>query len=243
MNHKFYLILSPLILLFFACESSNEKKQNRQIEITEVEQKEPTKISSTSSPNISKSIPSQKTVPKISPKKPIVKQSTPNKISPKEITPESYHYTFKDLNNQINNLDIKNDFYTFRNIKQPIVIINIMATWCPPCRGQIPHLSKLQQKFKEHLFIMAALVHDDITQKGLEKFIIAQKIRFYLSISQDENLNFIEMLMPRLKLSKDFPMPLTIVFVQGTYFTHYEGMIPEEMIESDINLLLEKIKK
>jgi len=38
-------------------------------------------------------------------------------------------------------------------------------------------------------------------------------------------------------------MPLTILFVRGKYFTHYEGMIPEEMIESDIKQLLEKIKK
>ena len=51
------------------------------------------------------------------------------------------------------------------------------------------------------------------------------------------------MLTPKLGLPKDFPMPLTILFVRGKYFTHYEGMIPEEMIESDIKQLLEKIKK
>ena len=170
---------------------------------------------------------------------PVTKTSkTPPKTIPKE-----YHYEFKNSKGQVSILDIKNDIYNFKNIKQEIVIINIMATWCPPCRGQIPHLSKLQQKFKENIFVMSTLVHDDISKEKLEKLIIAQKILFYLSVTQDENLKFIEMLTPKLGLPKDFPMPLTILFVRGKYFTHYEGMIPEEMIESDIKQLLEKIKK
>lgn len=157
--------------------------------------------------------------------------------------PIIYNYEFKNLKNQLNALEIKNDIYNFKNIKQPIVIMTIISTWCPPCRGQIPHLSKLQKKFKENLFVMATLVHDDISKEQLNKFIIAQKMLIYLSITQEENLKFLNMITPRLGLSKDIPMPLTLVFVKGKYFTHYEGMIPEEMIESDINQLLQKIKK
>ncbi|CAA6821773.1 MAG: Putative lipoprotein thiredoxin [uncultured Sulfurovum sp.] len=154
-----------------------------------------------------------------------------------------YNYKFENLQKQISLLEIRNDIYNFKNIQQPIVIVNVMSTWCPPCRGQIPHLSKLQQKFKENLFVMATLVHDDISSKKLNKFIIAQKMLFYIAVNQNENLKFLNMLTPKLGLNKDFPMPLSIVFVKGKYFTHYEGMIPEEMIESDIKQLLQKIKK
>ena len=176
-------------------------------------------------------------------KKEIPKVAEIPKATIKKLVPKVYHYEFQNLKGQISILDIKNDIYDFKNIKQPIIIINIMSTWCPPCRGQIPHLSKLQQKFKDNIFVMSTLVHDDISTKKLEKFIISQKILYYISTTQDENLNFINMLTPKLGLPKDFPMPLTIVFVRGKYFTHYEGMIPEEMIESDIKQLLEKIKK
>ena len=157
--------------------------------------------------------------------------------------PKEYHYEFKNLEGQTSILDIKNDLYNFKNIEQEIVLINIMSTWCPSCRGQIPHLSKLQQKFKKNLFVISMLVHDDILKKKLNKFIIAQKILYYVSVTQEENLNFTERILPRLGLTKEFPMPLTIVFIRGKYFTHYEGMIPEEMIESDIKQLLKKIKK
>jgi len=161
----------------------------------------------------------------------------------KKIIPKEYHYKFKNLKGDVSLLDIKNDIYNFKNIKQPIVIINAMSTWCPPCRGQLPHLSKLQQKFKKNIFVMATLVHDDIPTEKLEKLLIAEKALFYLSVTREENLKFINMLAPKLGLSTEFPMPLTIVFVNGKYFTHYEGMIPEEMIESDIQQLLQKIKK
>jgi len=181
-------------------------------------------------------------------KKQITEKQIPNnketKVTvAKKAIPKEYHYKFKNLKGQASILDIKNDIYDFKNIKQSIVIINIMSTWCPPCRGQLPHLSKLQQKFKKNVFVISTLVHDDISREKLEKFVTAEKILFYLSVTQEENLKFINMLAPKLGLSSEFPMPLTIVFVRGKYFTHYEGMIPEEMIESDIKQLLKKIKK
>lgn len=220
MKNKFYLILVPLIFILSACE---EKHQNNE-EVTNKHQVTVKKMTNT-------------TVEKT------ISESTISKNIPKKIIPKEYYYQFKNLKDQLNTLNIKNDIYDFKNIKQSIVIVNIMSTWCPPCRGQIPHLSKLQQKFKENVFVMSTLVHDDISKEKLDKFIIAQKILFYVSVTQSENLKFINTLAPKLGLSKDFPMPLTIVFVGGKYFTHYEGMIPEEMIESDIKQLLEKIKK
>lgn len=219
MKNKFYFILVTFIFTLSACE---DKHTNGKHLTKEESTKTETIIDAITNAVLSEIV-------------------SPVTIAEKSI-PKTYHYEFKNLKEQLSILDIKNDVYDFRNIKQPIVIVNIMSTWCPPCRGQIPHLSKLQQKYKEDVFVMSTLVHDDISKEKLDKFIIAQKILYYVSITQDENLDFIDMLTPKLGLAKDFPMPLTIVFVRGKYFTHYEGMIPEEMIESDINQLLKKIK-
>jgi len=215
MKNKFYLILVTLSFTFTACEE-NQKDGEKTTILTQVIKETPVQLEKPSN-----------TIPKV----------------PKKIIPREYHYEFKNSKNQVSILSVKNDIYDFKNIKQEIVIVNIMATWCPPCRGQIPHLAKLQKKFKKNVFVMSTLVHDDISKEKLEKLIIAQKILFYLSVTQDENLKFINMLTLKLGLPKDFPMPLTLVFVRGKYFTHYEGMIPEEMIESDIKQLLEKIKR
>jgi thiol-disulfide isomerase/thioredoxin len=215
MKHRFYLIFLPFLLLLLGC--ADEKQEKKQ----QIPTEKKTEITTPTTKSVTTS------------SKPVTKKSIP----------KEYHFKFKNLKSQASILDIKNDIYNFKNIKQPIVIVNAMSTWCPPCRGQLPHLSKLQQKFKENVFVMAILVHDDIPKEKLEKLLIAEKTLFYLSVTQEENLKFINMLAPKLGLSSEFPMPLTVVFVRGKYFTHYEGMIPEEMIESDIEQLLKKIQK
>jgi len=212
MKNRFYLILTPLLLLFSACESDEQQKKPLN------------------------AIQHSSYLLKNEDVKAIIKKNTQAKKT------KEYTLKFEDLKNHSTKLHIKNDFYQFTNIEQPIVMVTLFSTWCPPCRGQIPHLSSLQKKFKKNLFILSALVHDDIKESELNKFIIAEKVMFYISKNQKENLKFADIITPKLGLSKDFPLPLMILFVNGKYFTHYEGIMPEEMIESDIKQLLEKIR-
>jgi thiol-disulfide isomerase/thioredoxin len=161
-------------------------------------------------------------------------------IAPKK---QEFSFNFRNLKGDTSTLNVLNDVYHFGSIEQPIVMVALFSTWCPPCRGQIPHLSNLQKKFKKNLFILSALVHDDIKDEALKKFIIAEKVLFFLSSNQKENLKFAQMITPKLGLSREFTLPLMILFVNGKYFTHYEGSMPEEMIESDIKQLLKKINQ
>jgi len=158
------------------------------------------------------------------------------------IVPKKYAFKFKNLEGEVSNVVMKNNIYHFQNIEQPIVMVNLFSTWCPPCRGQIPHLNHLQKKFKKDFFILSALVHDDISNERLNKFIVSEKINFYISNNQEENLKFAELITPKLRLKEHLTMPLMVLFLYGKYFTHYEGSMPEEMIESDIKLLLKKIE-
>ena len=34
-----------------------------------------------------------------------------------------------------------------------IVVVEFWATWCPPCRTSIPHLTEMQKKFKDVVFV------------------------------------------------------------------------------------------
>ncbi|SFV55773.1 Putative lipoprotein thiredoxin [hydrothermal vent metagenome] len=213
MKHKLYLLLT-LIFLFVACnETSTEKKKLAVIK---------------------KESSHQNTIPKAE----AIKIATIPKPPSKE-----YTFTFQDLQGQSSTLKMKDDIYSFSNIQQPIVMITLFSTWCPPCRGQIPHLSNLQKKFKKYLFIIGALVHDDIKDEAFQKFINTEKALFFISNNRKENLKFADMITPKLRLTKEFPMPLMILFFKGKYFTHYEGSMPEEMIESDIEQILKKLNK
>ncbi|MGA8269008.1 MAG: TlpA disulfide reductase family protein, partial [Candidatus Acidiferrales bacterium] len=39
--------------------------------------------------------------------------------------------------------------------KGKVVLVNFWATWCPPCREEIPELVKLQDKYKDQLQILS----------------------------------------------------------------------------------------
>jgi len=172
----------------------------------------------------------------------ITDDSNLTKIKTKKSEAITSTFTFKNFKNQTSILEVKNDVYNFINIEQPIVMINLSSTWCPPCRGEVPHLSSLQKKFKEELFILTALVHDNIKENELKKLIISEKVHFFVSTNQEENLKFEKMIIKKLGIVDKFKLPLMIMFSNGKYFTHYEGSMPEEMIESDIRQVLKKLE-
>lgn len=160
-----------------------------------------------------------------------------------EVPIKKYNFIFTNLENQTQTIKVVNNYYTFPKIKQSIVLINFLATWCPPCIGQIPHLNNLQKKYKNNLYILGTLIYDDgIKDKDVDKFIASQKINFFMSKDINNSIKFGNFIVPKLQLKPNFSLPLMIVFLNGKYYTHYEGSIPEEMIESDIKQALDKIR-
>jgi thiol-disulfide isomerase/thioredoxin len=50
---------------------------------------------------------------------------------------------------------------TSKELAGKVVIFNFWATWCAPCRAEIPDLVKLQNQYKDHLVIIGVLSEDD----------------------------------------------------------------------------------
>lgn len=129
----------------------------------------------------------------------------------------------------------------FQDTTQPIVIVNLFATWCPPCIGEIPYLNDLQKKYKEKLFVVGILTHDSIMQDALDTFMAKNQINYFISNGTD-NDTFADQLAITLDLPENFSIPLTVMYVNGEYFTHYEGSVPVEMIEYDIEQAKKQLK-
>lgn len=50
---------------------------------------------------------------------------------------------------------------TSQDLAGKVVIVNFWATWCTPCRAEIPDLVKLQTQYKDHLVIIGVLSGDE----------------------------------------------------------------------------------
>jgi len=48
-----------------------------------------------------------------------------------------------------------------KDLAGKVVIVNFWATWCAPCRAEIPDLVKLQEQYKDQVVIIGVLSEDD----------------------------------------------------------------------------------
>jgi len=120
----------------------------------------------------------------------------------------------------------------FKNISQEITILHFLSTKCEPCIGQIPYLSDLQSKYRKEIFLMGIVVDDNVTNSDLKQFANKNNAIFFLS-NDNNGDKLISTISKQLGIKK-LILPLTVIYKKGSYYIHYEGSAPIEMIESDI---------
>jgi thiol-disulfide isomerase/thioredoxin len=47
--------------------------------------------------------------------------------------------------------------YTLSKLKGNAVLVNLWATWCPPCRAEMPAIDKMYKEYKDQGFIVLAV--------------------------------------------------------------------------------------
>jgi cytochrome c biogenesis protein CcmG/thiol:disulfide interchange protein DsbE len=47
--------------------------------------------------------------------------------------------------------------YTLSELKGKAVLVNLWATWCPPCRAEMPVIEKMYQEYKDQGFVVLAV--------------------------------------------------------------------------------------
>jgi len=109
-----------------------------------------------------------------------------------------------------------------------IILLNFFATWCPPCKAEIPHLINLQDKYKDKLKIISVLLEDDKPDSEIKSFIDYNHINY--TVTNDTNNFKLSNLLGGIQ-----SIPFMILYDKnGKVITQYIGIVPEEMIDSDI---------
>lgn len=71
-----------------------------------------------------------------------------------------------------------------------IYVVEFWATWCPPCRTSIPHLTELQNKLKDKGVTVIGISNEDDTEK-VKDFVAEQgeKMGYTVALDPDKKVN------------------------------------------------------
>ena len=54
-------------------------------------------------------------------------------------------------------VDMDGEAYALKDYRGKVVMLNFWATWCPPCRREMPSMEALYQRFKDEAFTVLAV--------------------------------------------------------------------------------------
>jgi peroxiredoxin len=57
--------------------------------------------------------------------------------------------------------DLNGKSWTLKDLKGKVVMLNFWATWCPPCRKEMPDLESLYRQFESQGFVILGISDDD----------------------------------------------------------------------------------
>jgi thiol-disulfide isomerase/thioredoxin len=166
---------------------------------------------------------------------------------------ENSHKTDKQTKTQVNTnqiilTDTKNKQYILKktpqgyeltNAPKKLLILDIFATWCPPCRAEASHLSSLQKKYKKDILVLGVTIENGIENEKLDIFKKKYNANYPI-VNSDQNENLVHDVAKKLKLGNDFGIPLLVLVKDGKIIHHFQGATEEEFIESEIKKALGK---
>ncbi len=70
-------------------------------------------------------------------------------------------------------------------LRGKVVFVNFWATWCPPCRAEIPDLIKLQAKYPDQIVVLG-ISEDEAPVDTVRAFVAEHKINYFIAMTTPE---------------------------------------------------------
>ena len=77
--------------------------------------------------------------------------------------------------------------WTLKEQRGKVVVLNFWATWCPPCRKEMPDLERLYREFKDQGLVILAISDEDADK--VRPFIAEQKVTYPVLLDPGRKVN------------------------------------------------------
>src|SRR5947208_3067126 len=74
--------------------------------------------------------------------------------------------------------DVAGAEHSLAEYRGKIVVLNFWATWCIPCKYEMPLLVQLHEKYEGQIVVIGASLDGDETQKRIPKFVEHHHVSF-----------------------------------------------------------------
>ena len=112
-----------------------------------------------------------------------------------------------------------------------VVLLNFWATWCGPCKAEIPGFVKLQEKYKDKLVILGYSVDDSAEQA--KKFVDEYKMNYPILLGEGRE-DVQDAYGPIWGIPASF-----IISKDGKVCRRHMGIAPEEVFEKEVVALMD----
>jgi peroxiredoxin len=83
--------------------------------------------------------------------------------------------------------DLHGKSWKLKDLHGKVVLVNFWATWCPPCRKEMPDLQSLYLRFKDQDFIVLAISDEDAAK--VNPFLAGREITYPVLLDPDRKVN------------------------------------------------------
>jgi len=132
--------------------------------------------------------------------------------------------------------DIHGSKQNLSQYKGKIIVLNFWATWCPPCREEMPELSQLHLEYKDRNVVVLGVAEDDLAP--VKEYLQLSPVAYPVFIAENESADL------GMHLGNDKSvLPYTVIIgTDGNVIDTFFGRINKPLLEKSLQILLPQQK-